>query len=108
MVISVKAVREQVNSDLVITGLLRVKFDPRVTLQKEVSEELINFLENESTEPLFQQMSDFAEAPGYGLPGVLYELSSRGAQAYTSFAEEFAKEREFEKEKSFKEEGSLI
>ncbi len=69
MVISVKAVREQVNSDLVITGLLRVKFDPRVTLQKEVSEELINFLENESTEPLFQQMSDLPKLRATVCPG---------------------------------------
>ena len=35
--LSIRAVREQVNSGLVITGLLRVKFDPRITLQREVN-----------------------------------------------------------------------
>lgn len=102
LVISVKAVREQVNSDLVITGLLRVKFDPRVTLQKEVSEELINFFGKRVYGTVIPTNVRLAEAPGYGLPGVLYEPSSRGAQAYTSFAEEFAKKENLKKRKALK------
>ncbi len=97
LVISVKAVREQVNSDLVITGLLRVKFDPRVTLQREVSEELTQFFGQRVYGTVIPTNVRLAEAPGYGLPGVCYEPSSRGAQAYMSFAEEFAKKEKLKK-----------
>lgn len=91
LVWSVRAVREQVNSDLVITGLLRVKFDPRVTLQRDVSTQLTKFFGKNVFGTVIPTNVRLAEAPSYGLPGVCYDKGSRGAQAYKAFAEEFVK-----------------
>lgn len=71
-------------------GLLRVMFDPRMTLQKQVSDQL-----KEIRRPCFDTVIPrnvrLAEAPSYGLPGVLYDPSSRGAKAYLQFARELIK-----------------
>lgn len=56
LLLSIRAVREQVNSGLVITGLLRVKFDPRITLQREVSERSPDISGHRFSLPLFRQM----------------------------------------------------
>ncbi|MCD8338636.1 MAG: AAA family ATPase [Burkholderiales bacterium] len=89
LVLSVKAVREHINPDLVISGLLRVKFDPRITLQREVSEQLTSFFGDRVYRTVIPTNVRLAEAPSYGLPGLLYDKSCRGSQAYRYFAQEF-------------------
>ena len=97
LLLSIKAVREQVNSELVITGLLRVKFDPRITLQREVSEQLSGFFGSSVFASVIPSNVRLAEAPSYGLSGVCYDPSSRGAVSYKAFAEEFVKKEKLKK-----------
>ncbi len=89
LVLSVKAVRDHINPELVISGLLRVKFDPRITLQREVSDQLTSFFGDRVYRTVIPTNVRLAEAPSYGLPGVLYDKSCRGSQAYRFFAQEF-------------------
>ncbi len=88
LVNSIKQVHANLNSDLKIIGLLRVMFDPRTALQQQVSEQLINHFGDKVFKTIIPRNVRLAEAPSYGLPGVVYDKASRGAKAYIEFAAE--------------------
>ncbi len=88
---SVGEIVAEVNKKLDISCLLRVRFDPRLTLQRDVSDRLAEFFKDYMYETVIPVNVRLAEAPSYGQPGVLYDPSSRGAQAYKQFAEEFVR-----------------
>ncbi len=71
-----------------IIGLLRVMFDPRMTLQQQVSQQLVEKFGDKVFETIIPRNVRLAEAPSYGLPGVAYDRASRGAQAYINFGAE--------------------
>lgn len=91
LVNAVKRVRFNKNPQLKMIGLLRVMFDPRITLQKQVSEQLKENFGDRVFDTVIPRNVRLAEAPSYGLPGVLYDPSSRGAKAYLQFAREILK-----------------
>lgn len=66
-------------------------FDPRLTLQQQVSEQLKNYFGDKVFNTIIPRNVRLAEAPSYGKPGVVYEPSSRGALAYKAFADELLK-----------------
>ena len=91
LVNAVKRVRFNKNQNLKMIGLLRVMFDPRITLQKQVSDQLKDNFGDRVFDTVIPRNVRLAEAPSYGLPGVLYDPSSRGAKAYLQFAREIVK-----------------
>jgi chromosome partitioning protein len=88
LVNTIKQVHANLNPDLQIIGLLRVMFDPRVTLQAQVSDQLKAHFGDKVFDAVIPRNVRLAEAPSYGLPGVVFDPSSKGAQAFISFAEE--------------------
>lgn len=88
LVNTIKRVHANLNHDLKIIGLLRVMFDPRSTLSNEVSAQLEQHFGDKVFNTLVPRNVRLAEAPSYGIPGVLFDKSSRGAQAYQAFAAE--------------------
>jgi chromosome partitioning protein len=88
LVNTIKQVHANLNPDLKIIGLLRVMFDPRITLQQQVSEQLKTHFGNKVFDTVIPRNVRLAEAPSYGLPGVIFDPSSRGAQAFVAFAQE--------------------
>ncbi len=88
LVNTIKQVHANLNSDLKIIGLLRVMFDTRVTLQQQVSEQLNTHFGDKVFKTIIPRNVRLAEAPSFGLPGVIFDKSSRGAQAYIEFAGE--------------------
>ncbi|QEI08994.1 ParA family protein [Pigmentiphaga aceris] len=88
LVNTIKRVHANINPDLAIIGLLRVMFDPRVTLQQQVSAQLENHFGDKVFSTLIPRNVRLAEAPSYGLPGVVFDKASKGAQAYLSFGAE--------------------
>jgi chromosome partitioning protein len=88
LVNTIKRVAAHLNPDLRIIGLLRVMYDPRMTLQQQVSEQLVEKFGDKVFETIIPRNVRLAEAPSYGLPGVAYDKSSRGAQAYIQFGAE--------------------
>ena len=88
LVNSIKQVHANLNSDLKLIGLLRVMFDPRTALQQQVSEQLITHFGDKVFKTIIPRNVRLAEAPSYGLPGVVYDRASRGARAYVEFAQE--------------------
>ena len=88
LVNTIKQVHANLNPDLQIIGLLRVMFDPRITLQQQVSEQLKNHFGNKVFNTVIPRNVRLAEAPSYGLPGVAFDPSARGSQAFVEFATE--------------------
>ena len=88
LVNTIKQVHANLNKELQIIGLLRVMFDPRITLQQQVSEQLKEHFGDKVFNTVVPRNVRLAEAPSYGLPGVVFDPSSKGAQAFVMFAEE--------------------
>ena len=88
LVNSIKQVHANLNRELQIIGLLRVMFDARITLQQQVSEQLKAHFGDKVFNTVIPRNVRLAEAPSYGLPGVIFDPSSKGAQAFVAFAGE--------------------
>jgi chromosome partitioning protein len=88
LVNTIKRVHANLNPNLTIIGLLRVMFDPRTTLQQQVSEQLITHFGDKVFQTIIPRNVRLAEAPSYGMPGVTFDKNSRGAQAYVQFGAE--------------------
>jgi len=91
LVNTIKQVHANLNPDLQIIGLLRVMFDPRITLQQQVSEQLKAHFGDKVFNTVIPRNVRLAEAPSYGLPGVVFDPASKGAQSFIEFAEEMVK-----------------
>jgi chromosome partitioning protein len=85
---TIKQVRANMNKDLAVIGLLRVMFDPRITLQQQVSDQLKEHFTDKVFDTVIPRNVRLAEAPSYGVPGVVFDPASKGAQAYVAFARE--------------------
>ena len=88
LVNTIKQVHANLNKDLKIIGLLRVMFDPRITLQMQVSDQLKAHFGDKVFDTVIPRNVRLAEAPSYGLPGVVFDASAKGSQAYVAFARE--------------------
>ena len=88
LVNTIKQVHANLNKELAIIGLLRVMFDPRITLQLQVSEQLKQHFGDKVFNTVIPRNVRLAEAPSYGVPGVVFDPASRGAQAFVTFAGE--------------------
>jgi len=91
LVNTIKQIHANLNPELQIIGLLRVMFDPRITLQQQVSEQLKAHFGDKVFNTVIPRNVRLAEAPSYGLPGVVFDPSSRGAQAFVEFAREMVR-----------------
>jgi chromosome partitioning protein len=88
LVNTIKKVHAKLNPDLRIIGLLRVMFDPRMTLSQQVSAQLEQHFGDKVFKTIIPRNVRLAEAPSYGMPGVSFDPSSKGAQAYVAFGAE--------------------
>ncbi|MCA0177495.1 MAG: ParA family protein [Proteobacteria bacterium] len=90
LVNTVKQVHANLNCDLELIGLLRIMFDPRITLQTQVSEQLKAHFGDKVFNTVIPRNVRLAEAPSHGMPGVVYDPAAKGAQAFVAFAREMA------------------
>ena len=88
LVATIKTVRANFNADLEQISLLRVMFDPRMTLAQQVSTQLEQHFGDKVFQTVIPRNVRLAEAPSYGLPGVVFDPASRGAKAYLAFGRE--------------------
>jgi len=90
LVNTIRQVHANLNPELKVIGLLRVMFDARITLQQQVSEQLKGHFGAKVFNTVIPRNVRLAEAPSYGLPGVVFDPGSKGAQAFIEFAREMA------------------
>ncbi len=88
LVDTIKKIRDTLNPDLQIEGLLRTMFDTRNSLAGEVSDQLEAHFGNKVYKTVIPRNIRLAEAPSYGQPVLLYDKSSKGALAYLALAAE--------------------
>ncbi|MDR2852171.1 MAG: ParA family protein [Burkholderiaceae bacterium] len=88
LVNTIRQVHANLNSNLQIIGLLRVMFDPRITLQQQVSEDLKAHFGDKVFNTVIPRNVRLAEAPSHGLPGVVFDGAARGSHAFKAFAAE--------------------
>ena len=88
LVNTIKRVHANFNTNLRVIGLLRVMFDPRVTLANQVSAQLQQHFGDKVFRTVIPRNVRLAEAPSYGKPGVTFDPASKGARAYITFGAE--------------------
>jgi len=81
-------IRNTLNPRLQVGGVLRTMFDPRNNLANDVSAQLVQHFGEKVYRTVIPRNVRVAEAPSHGLPVLLYDKSSRGAQAYLALAGE--------------------
>jgi chromosome partitioning protein len=85
---TLETVRTYFNPRLAIEGLLLTMYDERTNLSKQVAEEIRKSLKHILFESVIPRSVRLAEAPSFGQPIVVYDIKSKGAEAYLSLAEE--------------------
>jgi len=95
---TIEQVRSSVNPHIEIEGLLRTMFDGRNNLANAVSDQLIENFGDRVYRTLIPRNIRVVEAPGYGLPVLLYAPHSKGAMAHLALAGEML--RRYEKKET--------
>lgn len=88
LVATIKKVKQKLNPNIEIEGLLRVMYDPRSTLAQQVAAELKSHFGGKVFNTVIPRNIRLAEAPSHGLPGIVYDRASKGAQAYLDLTRE--------------------
>lgn len=86
---TLERVREELNPDLAIRGVLLTMVDERTNLGRQVSDEIERFFGRKVYRSRIPRNVRLAEAPSFGKPILLYDIASRGAQSYLQVAREF-------------------
>jgi len=85
---TIKAVRQRLNPQIEVEGLLRTMYDVRNNLSNEVSAQLVKHFGDKVMRSVIPRNIRLAEAPSHGKPINLYDRESRGAIAYLGLAGE--------------------
>ena len=91
---TVNLVKERLNPDLEMEGVVFTMFDSRTNLSAQVVENVKDNLDQYIYKTLIPRNIRLAEAPSYGLPINLYDPKSSGAEAYMLLAEELIEKNE--------------
>lgn len=86
---TLERVREGLNPDLAVRGVLLTMVDERTNLGKQVSREVLRFFGEKVYKTAIPRNVKLAEAPSFGKPIIFYDIASRGAQCYLQVAREF-------------------
>ena len=93
---TVEQIRESINPDLSIAGILRTMYDSRNSLTKDVSDELEEYFGDQVYKVAIPRNVRLAEAPSYGVPSLHYDKASKGAIAYLALAGEIVRKTKAE------------
>jgi chromosome partitioning protein len=88
LVATLQRVRATLNPDLDIEGVLLTMHDGRTNLSQQVSRDIRDSFKDKVFETVVPRNVRLGEAPSHGLPAILYDVKSRGAEAYVALAKE--------------------
>ena len=88
---SVRQIKRLYNETLELEGVLLTMFDNRLNLTRQVVEEVKKFFPGKVFATPIPRAVRLSEAPGFGMPVLYYDQSSKGADAYLSVADELIK-----------------
>jgi len=90
---TIRLIQRDLNPALQLFGILLTMFDSRNNLSHQVSEEIRTHFEGKVFEAVVPRNVRLSEAPSHGLPVLMYDITSRGAEAYLELAREIIKAR---------------
>ncbi len=90
---TVEMVRESLNPELALEGIVFTMYDPRNNLSRQVVSEVKAHFAGAVFETMIPRNIRLSEAPSFGKPCLLYDLASRGAQSYLALARELEARR---------------
>ena len=88
---TIKIVRQHLNPELDIEGVLLTMYDTRTRLSNQVAEEVKRYFDDRVFKSVIARNVRLAEAPSFGKPALLYDSMSVGAKNYLSLAREIIK-----------------
>jgi chromosome partitioning protein len=88
LVATLRRVRATFNPALDIAGVLMTMYDERTNLGQQVAHDIRAFFEDRVYHTVIPRNIRLGEAPSHGLPVILYDVKSRGAEAYLALARE--------------------
>jgi len=91
---TIERVRESLNPALEIEGIALTMYDERMNLARQVAEEVRNHLGEKVYKSVIPRNVRLGEAPSFGKPIILYDIRSRGSEAYVNLAKEFIRRAE--------------
>jgi chromosome partitioning protein len=93
---TMKKIKDVLNPELQIDGVLRTMFDSRNNLAREVSRQLITHFGEQVYRTVIPRNVRLAEAPSHGIPALVYDRSSAGSLAYLALAGEILRRQKGE------------
>ena len=89
LVATLRRVRAALNPALDIEGVLLTMYDERTNLGQQVARDIREFFKDRVFDTVIPRNVRLGEAPSHGMPAILYDAKSRGAEAYVALAREF-------------------
>ena len=88
LVATLRRIRASLNPSLDIAGVLITMHDERTNLGQQVARDIREFFQERVYRTVIPRNVRLGEAPSHGIPAILYDSKSRGAEAYLSLAQE--------------------
>ena len=88
---TIKIIKSRLNPDLEIEGFLLTMFDSRLKLANQVYTEVKQYFGDMVFQTVIQRNIKLSESPSHGIPVILYDAESRGAQNHVQLAQEIIK-----------------
>lgn len=85
---TIRLVKEGLNQNLEVEGILLTMYDPRNNLSKEVYRQVREYFRDKMFRSIIPRNVKLSEAPSYGVPIISYDLKSKGAESYIELAKE--------------------
>ena len=89
LVSTLRRVRAALNPSLDIAGVVMTMYDERTNLGQQVARDIRQFFQDRVFTTVIPRNIRLGEAPSHGLPAILYDVKSRGSEAYLALAREF-------------------
>lgn len=96
---TIRLVRSSLNPSLDLEGILLTMFDSRTSLHKQVAAEVQTHFGDKVFETIIPRNVKISESPSFGKPIILYDIESKGSQAYLNLAKELIMKNRVEKTK---------
>jgi chromosome partitioning protein len=85
---TVRLIRESLNENLALEGILLTMYDPRNNLSKEVMNQIEEFFSDSMFRTIVPRNVRLSEAPSFGMSIIEYDIKSKGAASYIELAKE--------------------
>ena len=85
---TIKLIKQELNPDLALEGVLLTMYDTRNNLAEQVAQEVRKYFGSKVYATVIHRNVALSEAPSHGKPALLYDIRSRGAQNYLELAKE--------------------